>query len=460
MDRMAEPAPVLSAEALEFAPGLLSIQENPPRRLPRTLLYAVVALLLITVVWMFFGRLDIIASADGRLIPQTYVKIVQPADAGIVEQILVQEGQHVNEGQILMRMDTHAADADTQTIKAELSLRYLQLRRIDAELGGHGMPHEAGDPVDLYTQIDNQLRDHRQAYTESLSQAQEALHKAQHDYAASQQVLVKLEQVTPILKHQAEAYEDLGKDGYAPQLTVRDKEREYLEKVQDLSAQHDTVASLLAGVAEARRSVAGVTSKYHSDLQNERVEAEGAYRKLQQDWAKQVHKNLLLELRASQAGVVKDLATHTTGTVVSPGTVLLSLVPESEALVAEVRVKNDDVGFVYPHQKVKVKLAAYPFQKYGMLSGEVLNIGPDANDTNNSSASSGNQPSAPAQVPPQLFYKALIALSGQALHAHGKDLKLVAGMQVTVEINQGSRSVIEYVLSPVQKTFQEGGRER
>jgi HlyD family secretion protein len=459
---MTVPRISLSPEALEFAPGLLSIQESPPRRLPRTVLYAVIALLLITLAWMVFGRLDIIASAEGRLVPQTYVKIIQPADAGIVEQILVHEDQHVSAGQILMRMDTHIADADTKAIKAELALRSLQLRRIDAELGNHEMARQPDDPDDLYRQIANQLHDHRQAYVESLFQAQEALHKAQHDYAASQQELIKLEQVTPILKQQADAYENLGKDGYAPQVTVRDKNREYLEKTQDLNAQQDTVASLSAAVEEAKRSVAEVTSKYHSDLQNERVDAEGNFRKLQQDWAKQVHKNQLLELRAPQDGIVKDLATHTTGTVVSPGTVLLSLVPDSEALVAEVSVKNDDVGFVYPHQKVKIKLAAYPFQKYGMLDGEVLHIGPDASDSGSSPTPSGNDPSASPDraSPQQLTYKALVALSGQVLKTQGENLKLVSGMQVTAEINQGNRSVMEYLFSPIQKTLQESGRER
>lgn len=452
----------LSPEALEFAPGLLSIQESPPRRLPRTVLYAVIALLLITAAWMIFGRLDIIASAEGRLVPQTYVKIVQPADAGIVEQIGVQEGQHVSAGQILMRMDTQIADADTKAIKAELALRSLQLRRIDAELGSHEMARQPGDPDDLYRQIANQLHDHRQAYVESLSQAQDALHKAQHDYAAAQQELIKLKQVTPILKQQADAYENLGKDGYAPQVTVRDKNREYMEKAQDLNAQQDTVASLSAAVEEAKRSAAEVTSKYRSDLQNERVDAEGNFRKLQQDWAKQVHKNQLLELRAPQDGIVKDLATHTTGTVVSPGTVLLSIVPDSEALVAEVSIKNDDVGFVYPHQKVKIKLAAYPFQKYGMLDGEVLHIGPDASDAGSSQTASGKDPSASPDrtSPQQLTYKALIALSGQVLKAQGDNLKLVSGMQVTAEINQGNRSVMEYLFSPIQKTLQESGRER
>lgn len=459
---MTDSVNVLSAEALEFAPGLLAIQESPPRRLPRAVLYAVIALLLITLAWMILGRLDIIASAEGRLVPQSYIKIVQPSDAGIVEQILVQEGQHVSAGQILMRMDTKIADADSKSIKSELALRSLQLRRIDAELGGQELVRIPGDSDDLYRQIDSQLHDHRQAYFESLSQAREALAKAQHEYDSARQVLQKLREVTPILKQQADAYDNLGKDGYAPQLTVHDKDREYLEKVQDLNAQQDTVASLSSAVEEARRSIAVITSKYRSDLQNERVEAEGNYRKLQQDWAKQAHKNALLELRAPQASIVKDLATHTIGTVVSPGTVLLSLVPDTESLVAEVSVKNDDVGFVYSHQKVKVKLAAYPFQKYGMLDGEVLRIGADANDANsNQQTTSNKDPSASDQTtPPQLSYKATIALSSQTLKAQGESLRLVSGMQVTAEINQGKRSVMEYVFSPIQKTLLESGRER
>src|ERR1017187_1083426 len=94
-------ASTLSPDALDFAPGLLSIQESPPARLPRTVMYLVAVLFLIMVGWAIFGKLDIIASAEGRLVPQSYVKIVQPSDGGIVEEILVKEGQHVVAGQVL-----------------------------------------------------------------------------------------------------------------------------------------------------------------------------------------------------------------------------------------------------------------------------------------------------------------------------------------------------------------------
>lgn len=451
---MTDKSKILSPEALDFAPSLLAIQETPPARLPRAVLYTVSGLFAILLLWSIFGRLDITASAEGRLMPETYVKILQPADAGIVQEILVKEGESVQAGQVLLRMDTKLAEADSKTIGNDLALRTLQLRRIDAELSGKPLLKEPNDPTDLFRQIESQHRDHRRSYEDSLGQAREALKKTQREYESATEVLSKLQQITPIMKQQADAYADMGKDGFAPQITVRDKQREYLEKSQDLRAQQSTVASLQAAVNQARKQIDQVTSKYHSDLQNERVEAGGQHSKLEQDWARQEHKSGLLELKASQAGTVKDLATHTIGTVVSPGTVLLSIVPEHEPLVAEVMIKNEDVGFVYPQQKVKVKIAPYPFAEYGMLDGEILRIQADS-DSEQSKDQSSDKSQAQAS-----HYKAIVILKGQVLESDGQKLRLMAGMQVVAEINQGSRSVMRYLLSTVSKTIYESGHER
>lgn len=452
----AKPSKPLSPDALDFAPGLLSIQESPPARLPRAMMYTVGVLFAVLLVWAVFGKLNIYASAEGKLVPETYVKIVQPADAGIVQEILVKEGDRVQVGQMLMRMDAKAAEADTATIGGDLAIRSLQLRRIDAELAGAPLRRKAGDPDDLFRKAEAQYRDHRQAYLDSREQARQALNKAQGEYESAVKELTKLRQITPLLKQQADAYAGLGRDGYAPRVTVAEKRREYLEKVNDLAAQESTVASLEAAVNGARKQLDQVTSKYRSDLQNERMDAEAQYRKLGQDWVKQEHKNALLELKAPYDGVVKDLATHTPGTVVSPGTVLLSIVPDNEPLVAEVMVRNDDVGFVYPGQKVHVKLVPYSFEEYGMLDGEISRIDADSDDQSSQSQGQGRakQPSQPAA------YKAIVTLKNQTLDAEGKHYKLAPGMEVVAEINQGSRTVMEYLLSPVSKTLGESGHER
>ena len=177
--------------------------------------------------------------------------------------------------------------------------------------------------------------------------------------------------------------------------------------------------------------------------------------KIEQDSDKQRHRNALLELRAPHAGIVKDLATHTQGTVVSSGTVLLTVIPSNEPLLAEIWVNNADSGFVEINQKVKVKLEAYPFQKYGMLDGMVKYVTYDAADKppdmNANQKSDANN---------SLNYRALVALNASQLEAQGLRYKLIPGMQVAAEINLGNRSVIEYLLSPIQKTVYEAGRER
>jgi hemolysin D len=452
----------VSAEALAFAPGLLAVQESPPAPLPRVVLYAILVLFGLLLFWAAFGRLDVIASAEGQLVPRTYVKIVQPADAGIVKEILVHEGERVEAGQVLLRMDPQDAQADTDALATALALKSLQLRRIDAELAQKPLLPSPGDPPDLFDRVNAQFEDHRRADLDALGQAQQALRESQQDLQAGLDTLEKLKKTNPLLKEQADSYTDLGKDGYAAQVVVSEKQRQFLENDQDLRAQESKVGSLEAAVAVAQQQLRQVTSKYRSDLQNERVEAQGEFAKLQQDMIKQNHRAGLLELRAPQAGVVKDLATHTIGTVVSAGTVLLSLVPEREPMMAEVTVRNEDVGFVHPEQSVEVKLAAYPFQKYGMLHGQVVRISPDASDT---SARAGERPavgttSGESPAAPPRGYKALIELDRQTLTRGNLQLKLLAGMQVIAEVKEGRRSVLEYLLSPVQKTIQESGRER
>jgi len=427
--------------------------------LPRTVLYGVTALFFILLVWAIFGKLDVVASAEGRLVPQTYVKIIQPAEAGIVQEILVREGQSVEAGQILMRMDAKLTEADARTIRNEHELKRLQLRRIDAELAGLPMPTERMDFPEIYAQVASQYAAHRQAYHDALSQEQAILAKTHHDLQASEELERKLRETVPSYRKSATAFEKLGKDGFYSQLAVEEKQRDQVEKEQDLRAQEATVASLQSIIVASEKKLAQITSNYRSELQNERVETESQFRKLQVELEKIEHKTGWLSLRAPQRGVIKDLATHTIGTVVSPGTVLMSLVPHDEPLQAEVLVRNEDVGFVHLDQGVKIKLAAYPFQKYGMVDGTVVHVGPDVADQPGATSKSAGDPSA-SDAPFGLRYKALVRLEAQHIEAEGSRFRLSSGMQVVAEIHQGRRTVMEYLLSPIQKAWHEAARER
>jgi HlyD family secretion protein len=257
-----------------------------------------------------------------------------------------------------------------------------------------------------------------------------------------------------VYREREAAFETLGREGFAGRIMVLDKQKERMEKEQELEAQGHAVAGHRAAIAQSEKRIAQIHSGYRQQLQNERAEALAERGRLESLWAKQEHRNVLLELKAPAAGVVKDLATHTPGTVVQPGTVLMTLVPLEEPLHAEVWVRNEDAGFVRPGQEVKLKFAAYPFQKYGLARGRVLQVSADATEAE------GAAQERRGAAPGLLSYRAVVALDSQSVAVEGKPQRLAPGMQVAAEINLGERTVLEYLLSPVQKTVHEAGRER
>lgn len=449
--------PEAEPDPLDFSPPLLRLQEVPPHPLGRWVLKAMLILLGCLVLWALLGRLDIVAVAEGKLVPQSYVKIVQPAEAGIVKEILVREGETVRAGQVLMRMDALITDADANSLQAELARKRLTLLRIDAELaGGHFRPGPDA-PVLMAKEVEAQFKANRAALDAALAEERSRLLKAGQDLAAAEQVRAKLENTLPHYRELEKAFEQLAKEGAVAVLTASDKRRERIEKEQELRAQEHVVESARAGVLQSGKALAQIESDYRRQLHTERNEVANAVERLTQEVAKQTHRQELLELKAPQAGVVKDLATHTSGAVVQPGTVLLTLVPQNETLRAEVWVFNEDIGFVRPGQAVKLKLAAFPFQKYGMAEGVVEHVSADATDP---AADNSAPPSDGNGKPKPFVYKALVSLKSMSLEAGGGRFPLTAGMRINAEILLGTRTVAEYLLSPVQKAWHEAGRER
>lgn len=455
LDRIA-PA---DADPADFSPPLVRLQDAPPSPLGRRVLQVLFALLAALFSWSVLGRLDIVAVAEGKLVPASFLKIVQPAEGGIVREILVREGERVAEGQVLMRMDARLSEADRRILETDFYRKALTLSRIDAELGQGAFRAEAGAPAALVGEIEAQLRANRAALEAALAEERAKLEKARREMAAAQQVRTRLAETLPHYRAQDAAYEKLSKDGFAGPLMASDKRRERIEREQELATQEHVIESARASMAQSEKRLAQIAADHRRQLFAERNEIQAHLDRLAQERAKQAHREGLLELRASQAGVVKDIATHTAGTVVQPGTVLLTLVPADDVLRAEVWVSNQDIGFVRRGQPVKLKLAAFPFQKYGMVEGTVEHVSADAADGNAQGQQGGGSEKGVRAAAP-LAYRALVALKTMQIGEDNERLLLTAGMQATAEILLGTRSVLEYLLSPVQKAWHEAGRER
>lgn len=448
-------APVSAAPvddlALRFAPALVQLQQQAPSPLPRAVLRLVVGLVVALLVWSVTGHLDIVVVAQGRLVPATYLKVVQPADAGIVREILVQEGDTVRAGQVLVRMDGGLAEPDRLRLMQDLARVDLQLRRIAAELDGTGLDRHPGDPPDAWREAAEQLAARRGALRDARAAERAALEKARHDHGAASALEARLESALDHHRDEEQAWATLHRDGFAGRLQAEEKRRRRTETERELEAQHHAIGAAAELIRQSEQRLAQLESQHRQQLTAERLGARAEGERLAQELAKQAVRQGLLELRAPQDGVVKELATHTPGAVVSPGTVLMTIVPVAEALRGEVWVGNDDIGFIHPGQSVKLKVASYPFQKYGLLDGTVVSVSADASDPR--PVSSGGEGGGHR-------YRALVDLPARQLRVDGVDHPLAAGMLVDAEIRLGERRVIEYVLSPVRQAFHEAGRER
>ncbi|MBK6337947.1 MAG: HlyD family type I secretion periplasmic adaptor subunit [Betaproteobacteria bacterium] len=428
----------------------------PPSPLAARLLHCLLALLGGTLLWASFGRLDIVAVAQGRLVPRLALPIVQPATTAVIRDILVAEGETVLPGQVLVRLDASEIEAETRALAAELTARLLQLRRIDAELADRPLDRLPGDADDAYARAVALHAANRAAYRDAVAQEAALLARASQELAAAVEVEAKLARTLPIYRTLDERYRRLQREGFVSELAALERERERIEKEHEQRAQEHTVASLRAGIAQAERRLAQVTSNHRAQLHAERAQAAGQRARVAEELAKGLARAAGIELRAPQAGVVKELATHTRGAVVAAGTVLLTLVPAGEELQAEVLIPNADVGFVRAGQTARVKLAAYPFQKYGLVDGVIERVSPDA-----AGGATGRRDAPPdAATDPGTAYRARVVLAGQSLPFDGRSLPLAAGMQAVAEIRLGERTLLEYLVAPVRRAWHDAARER
>ena len=442
--------------AHDFAPDLLTLQESPPSRLPRSLVLGVTALVGATVAWGAWAKLDMVATAQGRLVPMSFIKVVQPAEPGVVTDILVKDGDTVKAGQVLLRLDARLSQSDLAAQGHDVTIKRLALKRIEAELADQAFVPPIAAPASLVAQVQAQYLARRLAYTDALAQEAQALNKATAELKAAEQVLRKLRETVPIYEQTANAHEKLRLEGFVGEVAAAEKRRDYVERAQDLKAQESTVDSLQSVMAQSHQRTAGIRSTYKSQLENERMEVLAQLNKSTQELDKSSIRAGLLEIKAPTDGIVKDLGVTTSGAVVQAGALLMNLVPKDEPVQAEVLLANEDVGFVAVGQAARVKIAAYPFQKYGLLEGTVTHLGADVTDPKSSSFTAqqnGQQPT--------LAYRALVRLDEQVLVSpSGERLALNPGMVAIAEVHQGRRTVLEYLLSPVRKVAQEAARER
>lgn len=250
----------------------------------RSVLYTLLALVSLLLLWATFGHMDIVAVARGKLVPATYVKIVQPADSGIVKEILITEGQSVKAGQVLMRMDNAIGNADWQSLESEYHLKDLAIRRIDAELAGLPLKRIADDPESTYVQASAQYLANRRALESAIAEEQSSGERAREELEAAEQVKTKLTQTLPHYQYQEKAYQDLAAQGFMSRLMANEKSRDRIAHEQDLRAQEATIQAAKASIRQSQQKIRQIDAEYRMRLQAERVDTVNQLENCGRNW--------------------------------------------------------------------------------------------------------------------------------------------------------------------------------
>ena len=452
----------------EFLPAALEILETPPSPTGRFLALVIGSFFVIAVLWSFFGKVDVLATAPGRILPVGKIKVVQPLDPGMVTAIHAQDGDHVTAGQLLIELDPTIAVADRDRLAHDLTGTQLDVARLTAlkpmaETGG--APGPLGAPADAPP---DQVEEARAALRAQVDQqaakvagldAQIAEKRAEAGEVDAS--VAKTNASLPMLAEKARLHQRLHDQGFGTSFAYLDAQQALSDAKRDLDVLAERGAQSRAAATSLQRQRAQAVSEFDAGVLADLGKAMEKQNGLAQDLIKARQKSIETEIRSPIDGVVEEMAVHTIGGVVTPAQRLLIIVPDNQKLVVEAQLPNRDVGFVHAGQDVAVKIETFNFTRYGLIHGKVIDISRDAvaagdRRADDSLPDSAQQP----QTPGSPTYTARISLEKSTIVIDGVTRALQPGMAVTAEVKTGRRTIIDYLLSPLSRRTNEALHER
>ncbi|MBX2808295.1 MAG: HlyD family type I secretion periplasmic adaptor subunit [Cellvibrionaceae bacterium] len=438
-----------------FLPAALSIQSTPPHPLARWLSWSLITLVLLGVLWAYLGTVNIVASAEGKIIPSSRVKQIQPLEKALVKTILVEEGQYVQQGDPLIELDNTLTASDQSRIQAELHTLQQQMATSEQLIRWFALPAEqqaqltavstAHTTQQTLTPIYQQLL--WQQWQHYWTQYQSLLHtqsKTQAEQAALHEQIHMLEQTLPIVQRRMDKVNALYQKKFASEDEYLTLKQEYIQQTQTLATEQQRLKQLQAAQDEIQQRLHSHGAQSHAQQLTAMVDYQRQYTVLQEELTKAKDRNAKQVLHAPVSGRVQSLATHTIGGVVTEAQQLMLIVPTEEQLEIDVMLDNKDIGFVQEGMPAEIKIHTFPFTKYGVVNGVITTVADDAI----------------LDEQRGLLYSMRIAMDRSTLWVEGKEVKLIPGMAVTAEIHTGKRRLIEFFLAPLMQYKQEGLRER
>jgi hemolysin D len=446
-------------ELSAFLPAALEIEATPPNPIARWLARSIVVLLVLFILWALFGEVNIVASAHGKIMPGSRVKVVQPLQKGVIKKILVNEGDYVTKGDALIELDGTQTKADENRLSKDLANTKLKLAVNEALLRNLDRDENNSEQLDETNLDSGQLLEVLPAgqsifkkllhekwlqYQARLSTLLSAHEAVAAEYNQVEIEIDKLSSTLPIISKRAKMARDLFKKKYASEAEYLQLEQERIEQSHQLAAEKQHLNQLQATREQAQRQIDTLRAESKAGILAELTDYRRDIAALQEELVKASDANNRQILYAPVSGQVQELAVTTEGGVVTEAEPLMKIVPDEESLIVEVFLENKDIGFVEKDMPAEVKIHTFPFTKYGIVEAEIENISDDAIFDEKRG----------------FTYSMLLAMKKKTIAVEGRDVRLMPGMEVTAEIKTGERRLIEYFLAPLLRHGQESLRER
>ena len=425
-------------DSYEFKPLLSEIEESPVSPLGRFTFWTVVSLIFVTILWLCIGKVDIVVNARGIIIPDGESKIIQPLETGVIKQILVQEGDFVKKGQLLISIDASTTDAQLETVTRNLEQSKIEAKRLKA----------AGNNTPFTTDINNQTEEYqiqKKLYEENLAAMNSSVKAKQQEITQINRQINSAEAQKRDYKFQFKNANDrLHKLGNVIDIIAYNQYQEASDKANSLresvTRTEAEIQRLYAQKQQINNEIAQIKADFKAQNLTVLSDTQKKINELEANKEQIEFSNINQKIIAPCDGYIDKLMIHTIGGVVTPAQELIALTPADTPLVIKAKVLNKDIGFIRVGMPVSIKIDTYDFQKYGILHGSVKSISQNSIEDE--------------QLGP--VYEIYITLKEDTFLIDGKEQKISTGMTLNAEIEIGKRRIIEFFIYPLIKYMDEG----
>lgn len=431
----------------QFSSAALAAMAQPPSSVTRMASLAICAMVGIALVFSYLAQMDVVVTAQGKVIPAGKSKVVQPLEAGVVRTIAVRDGQTVRAGEVLLELDVTSIGADRDRIQRELWEAKAEVLRDTAQLAGRGQfATPTGMPIEIAVNQLAVLQSRLAEQHAKLAALDADLSKRKADAAAISSGLTQQRASVPLMQQKYNMREELAKTGHVAQTGVIESKMELINAEKDLAVQNNRLQESQAGYMAAQEQRTQAVAEFRAKASGELLEATKKREAAEQEFIKVSQRLALQTLRSPIDGVIQQLAVTTVGGVVTAAQPLMTIVPADTPLELEAQVMNRDIGHVRVGQRVINKVETFDFTRYGYIEGEVLWVGTDSVQDQ--------------KLGPVFPVRIKLNSTQTPTSVNGQTGLIKAGMSVTADIRTDKRRLIDYLLAPMLRYKQEALRER